>query len=258
MTTVAQLLLVAIMAQAILDCQASRINRKEIASSTASSLNVGGELLNTTVQGYQCEQFPAEHPYGKYEFMETVAGLPEFLFAVFGDGLANAPDAQFMVWQGREKGSTTWGAKVDSKVVGESPKFMGLDYYFVKGPLCVSRCSADPKCCVGDKSFFPGTPAKSLVPHGNRPSKVAKAVVLPWKMSARSTYSPPGLGLTFNLEGVDGVLKAHAQSEGGEACYVNRVHVCESNMKGGSSFQPTKFDIIGTLASGAECVVPHS
>eukprot|EP00746_Dinoflagellata_sp_MGD_P012130 gnl/MRDRNA2_/MRDRNA2_125704_c0_seq1.p1 gnl/MRDRNA2_/MRDRNA2_125704_c0~~gnl/MRDRNA2_/MRDRNA2_125704_c0_seq1.p1 ORF type:complete len:275 (-),score=44.97 gnl/MRDRNA2_/MRDRNA2_125704_c0_seq1:74-799(-) len=233
-----------IVASLVASTQGRRIKRKSMASD--SSMHLAEGHLNAT--GLVCPE-----GYGKFGFMEKVEELPEYLFAVFGEGLANAEDHQFMIWQAREKGSTTYGAKV-------SGTWYGLDYYFVKGPLCMARCSNSvPKCCIADKTLFPGTSNKTLAPHGNRPRNIAKAVILPSKWSATNQYSPSGLGVTFELVDKDGKLAAKAASEDGQDCFVKHVHVCESNLKGGRKFKPTTFDIVGVLGdSGEPCVIPHS
>lgn len=215
------------------------------------STQAGTEGLNASSSSAQCPE-----GYGKWAFMENVKKLPEHLFSVFGHGMADMGAHQFMVWQARAKGSSTYGVYLGP---GKKKNWVGLDYYFVKGPLCEGRCTKfDANCCRADKDLFEGTSDDSLLPHGNTPSKAGKLVILPPKFSATQKYSVSSLKLTFELEAVDvdGVMTPKAKIQG-QDCYVDYVQVCESNGKSGSSFAPTKYDIVGKTKAGVACIHDH-
>jgi len=170
-----------------------------------------------------------------YPFLEDIGARRDTLFYVYGDPLAHSGDHQFMVWRTHGGGSSTYGTRLNGN-------WRGLDYWFAKGPRCASPTSSH---CVS--AFSSNHRAGS-----NLPSSWSSSLVLPMGWSTTDRFEVSSMNLNFRMVSRNGRVMAKTGSHGRD-CYVERVHVCESNGRSGMSFSPTRYDIIGKTANGRTC-----
>ena len=172
-----------------------------------------------------------------YPFLEDIGARRDTLFYVYGEPMANSGDHQFMVWRTHRGGSSTYGTR-------KNGNWHGLDYWFAKGPRCASPTSSH---CVS--AFSSNHRAGS-----NLPSSWSSAMVLPPGWSTTDQFEVSSMHLNFRIVSRNGRVMAKARSHGRD-CYVERVHICESNGRSGMNFSPTVYDIIGKTANGRTCYV---
>jgi len=172
---------------------------------------------------------------GSYPFLEDIGARRDTLFYVYGDPLAHSGDRQFMVWRTHRGGSSTYGTRLNGN-------WRGLDYWFAKGSHCASPTNSH---CVSD--FSSNHHAGS-----NLPSGWSSSLVLPPGWSTTDRFEVSSMNLNFRMVSRNGRVVAKTHSRGRD-CFVERVHVCESNGQSGIGFRPTVYDIIGKTANGQTC-----